>query len=94
MTTINATTTDRVDLSTDLSTDESSEGSESLAISGSQETSVKRKRGRPRHLILATTQLEVYELSRVGTRHEDIAPSTKYVRRHSRKVLPQRTTQR
>ncbi len=73
MTTINATTTDRVDLSTDLSTDESSEGSESLAISGSQETSVKRKRGRPRHLILATTQLEVYELSRVGTRHEDIA---------------------
>jgi len=73
MTTINTTTTDRVELSTDLSTDESSEGSESLGISGSQESSVKRKRGRPRHLILATTQLEVYELSRVGTRHEDIA---------------------
>ena len=33
----------------------------------------KRKAGRPRHLILATTQNEVYELSKVGTRHEDIA---------------------
>lgn len=34
---------------------------------------VKRKAGRPRHLVLATTQNEVYELSKVGTRHEDIA---------------------
>lgn len=33
----------------------------------------KRKRGRPRHLILATTQSEVYNLSSVGTKHEDIA---------------------
>jgi len=33
----------------------------------------KRKAGRPRHLVLATTQNEVYELSKVGTRHEDIA---------------------
>jgi len=73
MNTINATTTDEAELSTDLSTSPELEPSESLAISGSQETSVKRKRGRPRHLILATTQLEVYELSRVGTRHEDIA---------------------
>ena len=36
-------------------------------------STAKRGRGRPRHLILATTQLEVYKLSRVGTRHEDIA---------------------
>ena len=33
----------------------------------------KKKAGRPRHLVLATTQNEVYELSKVGTRHEDIA---------------------
>ena len=33
----------------------------------------KKKAGRPRHLILATTQNEVYELSKVGTRYEDIA---------------------
>ena len=56
--------------------------SKAVDISSSQGTSLnnrqelstaKRGRGRPRHLILATTQLEVYELSRVGTRHEDIA---------------------
>ena len=33
----------------------------------------KKKAGRPRHLVLATTQNEVYELSKVGTRYEDIA---------------------
>jgi len=54
------------------------ESSESLATIEPQEKCLKneqkkRKRGRPRHLILATTQLEVYNLSRVGTRHEDIA---------------------
>ena len=34
---------------------------------------VKRKRGRPQHLKTATTESEVYKLSIVGTRYEDIA---------------------
>ena len=34
---------------------------------------VKRKRGRPPHLKTATTESEVYKLSIVGTRYEDIA---------------------
>ena len=34
---------------------------------------VKRKRGRPAHLKTATTESEVYKLSIVGTRYEDIA---------------------
>ena len=33
----------------------------------------KKKAGRPRHQVLATTRNEVYELSKVGTRYEDIA---------------------
>jgi hypothetical protein len=33
----------------------------------------KGKRGRPAHLTTATTQNQVYELSKVGTRYEDIA---------------------
>ena len=32
-----------------------------------------RKRGRPAHLATATTRNQVYELSKVGTRYEDIA---------------------
>ena len=42
-------------------------------LKNKQKLSTGRKRGRPRHLILATTQTDVYELSKVGTRHEDIA---------------------
>ena len=34
---------------------------------------VKNKRGRPPHLANATTRAKVYNLSIVGTRHEDIA---------------------
>ena len=33
----------------------------------------KRGRGRPRYLATPTTQNQVYELSKVGTRYEDIA---------------------
>ena len=33
----------------------------------------KKKRGRPAHLVTATTQNQVYELSKVGTRYIDIA---------------------
>jgi hypothetical protein len=33
----------------------------------------KRGRGRPRYLTTPTTQNQVYELSKVGTRYEDIA---------------------
>ena len=67
-----------IKLSAELSTGKDVESSESLATIEPQEKCLKneqekRKRGRPRHLILATTQLEVYKLSRVGTRHEDIA---------------------
>lgn len=66
------------ELSTKLSTDKEVKSSESLATIEPQEKCLKneqekRKRGRPRHLILATTQTDVYELSKVGTRHEDIA---------------------
>ena len=66
------------ELSTKLSTGKEVKSSESLATIEPQEKCLKneqekRKRGRPRHLILATTQTDVYELSKVGTRHEDIA---------------------
>jgi hypothetical protein len=66
------------ELSTKLSTNKEVKSSESLATIEPQEKCLKneqekRKRGRPRHLILATTQTDVYELSKVGTRHEDIA---------------------
>jgi hypothetical protein len=66
------------ELSTKLSTGKEVKPSESLATIEPQEKCLKneqekRKRGRPRHLILATTQTDVYELSKVGTRHEDIA---------------------
>ena len=33
----------------------------------------EKKRGRPAHLVTATTQNQVYELSKVGTRYIDIA---------------------
>tara|TARA_R110000787_G_scaffold25608_2_gene71918 strand:+ start:2550 stop:3038 length:489 start_codon:yes stop_codon:yes gene_type:complete len=75
---INELASASIELSAELSTGIEVEPSETLAISEPQEKCLKneqgkRKRGRPRHLILATTQLEVYKLSRVGTRHEDIA---------------------
>ena len=63
-----------IKLSAELSTGKEVKPSESTAtIEPEKECLKKRQRGRPRHLILATTQLEVYKLSRVGTRHEDIA---------------------
>ena len=63
-----------IKLSAELSTGKEVKSSESTAtIEPEKECLKKRQRGRPRHLILATTQLEVYKLSRVGTRHEDIA---------------------
>tara|TARA_R110002033_G_scaffold160274_1_gene196508 strand:- start:505 stop:981 length:477 start_codon:yes stop_codon:yes gene_type:complete len=63
-----------IKLSAELSTGKEVKSSESTAtIEPEKECLKKRQRGRPRHLILATTQLEVYNLSRVGTRHEDIA---------------------
>ena len=63
-----------IKLSAELSTGKEVKPSESTAtIEPEKECLKKRQRGRPRHLILATTQLEVYNLSRVGTRHEDIA---------------------
>ncbi len=37
------------------------------------ETPVKRKRGRPMHLVSATTRSRVTQMSIVGTRYEDIA---------------------
>ena len=37
------------------------------------ETPVKRKRGRPMHLVSANTQSRVTQMSIVGTRYEDIA---------------------
>ena len=75
---INELASASIKLSAELSTGKEVESSESLATIEPQEKCLKneqekRKRGRPRHLILATTQLEVYKLSRVGTRHEDIA---------------------
>ena len=39
----------------------------------SQLKPAKNKRGRPAHLVTATTQNQVYELSKVGTRYIDIA---------------------
>jgi len=57
----------------ELSTDKPSLSVQEPVIARDSEVVPKRKAGRPRHLILATTQNEVYELSKVGTRHEDIA---------------------
>ena len=54
----------------ELSTGE--EGSKTLIARDLKELP-KKKAGRPRHQVLATTRNEVYELSKVGTRYEDIA---------------------
>lgn len=54
----------------ELSTGE--EGSKPLIARDLKELP-KKKAGRPRHQVLATTRNEVYELSKVGTRYEDIA---------------------
>ena len=44
-----------------------------IDINGKMEESSPRKRGRPAHLPNDDTRKQVYELSRVGTRYEDIA---------------------
>jgi len=44
-----------------------------IDIDGKMEESSPKKRGRPPHLPNADTRKQVYELSRVGTRYEDIA---------------------
>ena len=57
----------------ELSTDKESLSASKPLIARDLEKLPKKKAGRPRHLVLATTQNEVYELSKVGTRYEDIA---------------------
>ena len=57
----------------ELSTDKESLSASEPVIAKDLEKLPKKKAGRPRHLVLATTQNEVYELSKVGTRYEDIA---------------------
>lgn len=57
----------------ELSTDKESLSASKPVIARDLEKLPKKKAGRPRHLVLATTQNEVYELSKVGTRYEDIA---------------------
>ena len=57
----------------ELSTDKESLSASNPLIARDLEKLPKKKAGRPRHLVLATTQNEVYELSKVGTRYEDIA---------------------
>lgn len=47
--------------------------SESLPSKNDQPILDRKKRGRPQHLVTATTENQVYELSKVGTRYEDIA---------------------
>lgn len=44
-----------------------------IDINDKMEESSPKKRGRPPHLPNADTRKQVYELSRVGTRYEDIA---------------------
>ena len=44
-----------------------------IDINDKMEESEPKKRGRPPHLPTADTRKQVYELSRVGTRYEDIA---------------------
>ena len=56
----------KVDLSTKLDANENHSQVEGLKPE-------KRKRGRPAHLKNATTGNQVYDLSKVGTRYEDIA---------------------
>lgn len=46
---------------------------EHIDIDGKMEESEPKKRGRPPHLPNSDTRKQVYELSRVGTRYEDIA---------------------
>ena len=57
----------------ELSTDKESLSASEPVIARVSEKLPKKKAGRPRHLVLANTQNEVYELSKVGTRYEDIA---------------------
>ena len=57
----------------ELSTDKESLSASEPVIARLSEKLPKKKAGRPRHLVLANTQNEVYELSKVGTRYEDIA---------------------
>jgi len=47
--------------------------SESLTPKNESPVLDRKKRGRPSHLVTATTENQVYELSKVGTRYEDIA---------------------
>ena len=44
-----------------------------IDINDKIEESSPKKRGRPAHLATSDTRKQVYELSRVGTRYEDIA---------------------
>ncbi len=57
----------------ELSTDKENLSAQKPLISSDSKELPKKKAGRPRHQVLATTQKEVYELSKVGTRYEDIA---------------------
>ena len=57
----------------ELSTDKESLSASKPLVARDSEKLHKKKAGRPRHQVLATTRNEVYELSKVGTRYEDIA---------------------
>ena len=57
----------------ELSTDKESLSASKPVIARDSKELPKKKAGRPRHQVLATTRNEVYELSKVGTRYEDIA---------------------
>ena len=57
----------------ELSTDKESLSAQEPVIARDLKELPKKKAGRPRHQVLATTRNEVYELSKVGTRYEDIA---------------------
>ena len=57
----------------ELSTDKQSLSASEPVIARDLKELPKKKAGRPRHQVLATTRNEVYELSKVGTRYEDIA---------------------
>ena len=60
-------------LEPDLSTDKENLSAQKPVIASDSKELPKKKAGRPRHQVLATTRNEVYELSKVGTRYEDIA---------------------
>ena len=70
---INDLVNKEIEVSTELSTSDTKQSSETLDTIELEKKCSKKRQGRPAHLVLSTTRKQVFELSIVGTRYEDIA---------------------